>query len=72
MRKELIELSKKAPLNGYICSGHFGVINLKEEYNKSDYYVVELLEKMLAEGEIKELDVNYDVDDKHILSYKFK
>jgi len=72
MRKELIRLARIAPLNGYVESGHFGIINLKEEYNKSDYYIVELLEKLLDEGEIRELKVNYDKDDRHILSYKFK
>ena len=72
MRKELLRLATTAPLHGYIYSGHFAILDLKEKYNKSDYYVVELLEKMLAADEIKELDVNYDKDDQHILSYKFR
>jgi len=72
MRKELINLARIAPLNGYVLSTNFDIINIKEKYNKSNYYIVELLEKLLAEGEIRELYVNYDKDDKHILSYKFK
>ena len=72
MRKELIQLANIAPLKGYIESGNFAITDIKEKYNKSDYYLVELLEKLESEGKIRELIVNYDKDDLHILSYKFK
>ena len=48
------------------------MIFLKSFYNKSDYYLVEVLEDMKKCGEISELYVNYDKSDGHILSYKFK
>lgn len=72
IRRELIDLAKIAPLSGYIDSGDFRVIKIKEKYNVSNYYVVEVLENLVKTNEIRELDVNYDTDDRHILSFKFR
>lgn len=72
MRKELVGLAKLAPLGGFINSGDFKMIDLKERYNKSDYYIVEVLDDLYESGEIRDLDVNYDIIDGHILSYKFR
>jgi len=68
----LIRLAQSAPLKGYVYSGNYPMIALKEKYNISDYYVVEILERLLESKEIKELKINYDKQDKHILSYHFK
>ena len=72
MERELINLAKIAPLSGYIDSGDFRVINIKEKYNVSNYYLVEVLENLVKTNEIRKLDVNYDTDDRHILSFKFR
>jgi len=72
LRQELIRLSNNAPLTGYVYSGNFAVLNLKEQYNVSDYYIVEILKRLIESGEIRDLDINYDIDDKHLLSYKFR
>lgn len=72
IRGELKRLAKLAPQKGYIMSGNWDMIQLKNKYNTSDYFVVEVLEDLLLRDEIRELQVNYDRSDKHILSYKFK
>jgi len=72
LRTELTRMAKLAPQKGYIMSGNWDMIQLKNKYNKSDYYIVEVLEDLLLQDEIRELHVNYDRNDKHILSYKFK
>lgn len=72
IRGELKRLAKYAPQKGYIMSGNWDMIQLRNKYNKSDYYIVEVLEDLLLRDEIRELHVNYDRNDKHILSYKFK
>ena len=72
LQQELISLANTAPLNGYVVSVNFPIIDIKERYDKSDYYLVELLEKLERDGEIRELIVNYDKDDRHILSFKFR
>ena len=43
----LIRLAQSAPLKGYVYSGNYPMIALKEKYNISDYYVVEILERLL-------------------------
>lgn len=72
IRRELVSLAKIAPLNGYIDSGDFRVINIKERYNVSSYYLVEVLENLVNRNEVRDLEVNYDIDDRHILSFKFR
>lgn len=72
LQTELRRLAKLAPQKGYVMSGNWDIIQLKNKYNSSDYFVVETLEDLLLKDEIRELHVNYDRDDKHILSYKFK
>ena len=72
IERKLIALAGRAPLAGYVQSGHYCMIQLKHEYNISDYYVVEILERLRVSGEIRDLYVNYDTDDRHILSYKFR
>lgn len=72
IRRELVSLAKIAPLSGYIDSGDFRVINIKERYNVSSYYLVEVLENLVNRNEIRDLEVNYDIDDRHILSFKFR
>ena len=69
---KLVSLAKIAPLNGYIGSGDFRVLELKERFDVSNYYVADILEQLENDGEIRELYVNYDVDDRHILSFKFR
>ncbi len=72
LRKDIRDLAKNAPKNGYIESGNWDMLFLKSYYNKSDYYFVEVLNDMLEKDEIAELYVNYDKSDGHILSYKFR
>ena len=72
LQRELIQLAKIAPLDGFIDSGDFRVINLQEKYNVSRYYVVEILQYLEANEEIRKVEVNYDRDDEHILSYRFR
>ena len=72
LQQKLIKLSNTAPLSGYVYSGNFAITNIKEQYNVSDYYIVEVLERLRESGKIRELDINYDITDKHILSYKFR
>ena len=72
VRKKLVNFASVAPLNGYIKSGYFCIINLKERYNISDYYIVEILEDLLKKKEINELNVRYDVSTGRISSYEFK
>ena len=72
IKKELISLAKIAPISGYIESGDFRITGLKEKYNVSIYYLVEVLEYLEKKEDIRELKVTYDIDDKHILSFKFR
>ena len=72
IQKDLKNLAKLAPLKDYIYSGNYDILKVKNDYNKSDVYIVEVLEKLLEEKEIRELIVNYDRSDNHILSYKFR
>lgn len=72
LRNDLIDLTKNVSRNGYVESGNWDVLFLKELYNVSDYYIVEVLEDLKKTGEIKELVVNYDRKNGHILSYKFR
>ena len=69
---ELVNLSKLAPLSGYIDSGDYRVREIMEKYNKSVYYLVEVLEDLLKHEKIRDLVVTYDRVDKHILNFKFK
>ena len=71
--KQTLKLfTKNTSVNGYIESGSYDIINFKNEYNISDYYIVEVLRHLIEHDEIKELHVNYDKKDGHILYYKFK
>lgn len=72
MRKMLMDVAKNAPINGYVTSDNYAVMHIKNKYNVSDYYVVEVLEDMVNKKELEDLDVRYDKKDGHILSYKFK
>ena len=72
LEQGLINISRIAPINGYINSDDFRIIEIKENYNISNYYLVEMLERLESNNLIKELHVNYDNDDMHILSFKFK
>lgn len=72
LHRELINLSKIAPLSGYIDSSDFRVKELQEKHNVSRCYMVEVLQYLEEKYLIRELYVNYDVTDKHILSYRFK
>lgn len=72
IRKDLVDLAKNAPKNGYVESGNWDILFIKSYYDKSDYYIVEVLEDLKKTGEIKELIVNYDRKNGHILSYKFR
>ena len=72
VRNDLVNLARIAPLNGYVKSGYFSVIRIKEKYNISDYYVVEILEDLLKNNEIRDLEVNYDRVTGRISSYGFK
>lgn len=69
---ELVNLSKLAPLSRYIDSGDYCVREIMEKYNKSVYYLVEVLEDLLKHEKIRDLVVTYDRVDKHILNFKFK
>ncbi len=72
LRNDLAELAKNAPRNGYVESGLWAVLFIKELYEVSDYYIVEVLEDMKNIGEIEDVIVNYDRKNGHILSYKFR
>lgn len=71
-KKELIKLSKIAPLTGYIESDDIRVKEIKIQNNMSDYYLTEILTQLLENNDIREFIINYDTDDLHILSYKFR
>lgn len=70
--KELKDLAKQAPKSGYVHSSNGDVIRIKAYYNASDYYLVEVLENLLKNGQIRELHVNYDRQTGHLRSYEFR
>lgn len=72
IRDDLMEVVKNAPFNGHVTSDNYAIIRIKERWNKSDYYIVEVLEDMMRKKMIKELDVRYDNRNGHLLSYSFK
>lgn len=70
--KELKDVAKQAPRNGYILSGNGEMVRIKAYYNVSDYYVVEVLENLLKNEQIQELHVSYDKTSGHLRGYKFR
>lgn len=70
--KELKDIAKQTSKDGYILSADGDMIRIKSYYNVSDYYVVEVLEHLLKNEQIRELHVSYDKKSGHLRSYKFK
>ena len=68
----LMDVAKNAPVNGYVTSDNYAVMHVKNQYNVSDYYVVEVLEDMVNKGELEDVDVKYDTRTGRILAYKFR